>query len=385
MNSELGTRNSELASQNSELGTRNSELASQNSDLGTRNSELVTLAWDDGAVRLLDQTLLPGQKKYLRIETPQQMWDAIKRLCVRGAPAIGDAAAFGAYLGVKDSLAEDFENFYSELEKVASYLKTSRPTAVNLFWALDRMTRTARENASLPVAALKVRILQEAQAILNEDLETCHAIGRHAATLIGDGATVLTHCNAGGLATAGYGTALAGIYAAREQGRQVSVIADETRPLLQGARITCFELKEFGVPVTLICDNMAATVMRQGKVNLVIVGADRIAANGDTANKIGTYGLSILAREHGVPFYVAAPLSTIDLSLSDGARIPIEERDAKEVTSWGGIAIAPDGINVFNPAFDMTPAANIAAIITEKGIARPPFLRSLAALFKENS
>jgi len=342
---------------------------------------LTTIGWEDGAVKMLDQTLLPTQKKYLRIETPQQMWDAIKRLCVRGAPAIGDAAALGVYLGVKDSAAATFDAFYAELERVADYLASSRPTAVNLFWALDRMKRVARENAALPIPDLKARLLDEARRIVDEDLATCRAIGRHAAALIPDGATVLTHCNAGSLATAGYGTALAGIYATHEQGRRVAVYADETRPLLQGARITAFELQEAGIPVTLICDNMAATVMRQGRIDLVIVGADRIAANGDTANKIGTYGVALIAKAHKVPFYVAAPLSTIERAIPDGSHIPIEERDPKEVTNWGGVQTAPDGVAVYSPAFDVTPARLIAGIITEKGVARRPFKRSLAGMF----
>jgi len=342
---------------------------------------LTTIAWEDGAVKMLDQTRLPAEKVYLRVDDVTAMWEAIKRLSVRGAPAIGDAAAFGVYLGVKDSRAAGFKTFYAELERAAGYLATSRPTAVNLFWALDRMKRVAKENASLPIPQLKARLLEEAKAITDEDLATCRAIGRHGAELIHDGATVLTHCNAGGLATAGYGTALAGVYASHERGKRVAVFADETRPLLQGARITAFELKEAGVPVTLICDNVAAMVMRQGKIDLVIVGADRIAANGDTANKIGTYGVAILAKEHGIPFYVAAPLSTIDRAIPDGSHIPIEERDPREVTNWGGVQTAPEGVAVYSPAFDVTPSRYIAGIITEKGVARPPFVSSLAAMF----
>lgn len=342
---------------------------------------VTTITWEDNAVKMLDQTLLPRQKVYLRIEDTATMWDAIKRLCVRGAPAIGDAAALGVYLGIRNSSATDHAAFMADLKKTTDYLATSRPTAVNLFWALDRMTRVAQANVALTIPDLKARLLDEARTIVDEDLATCHAIGRHANELIADGATVLTHCNAGGLATAGYGTALAGIYTAHAAGKKVSVYADETRPLLQGARITTFELMEAGVPVTLICDNMAATVMREGRIDLVIVGADRIAANGDAANKIGTYGVAIIAKEHGVPFYVAAPLSTIDRDTTTGAGIPIEERDPLEVTNWGGVPTAPEGCQVYSPAFDVTPASMIAGIITEKGVASPPTTESLAAMF----
>jgi len=334
----------------------------------------------DGCVELIDQTLLPVQFTYVCIETPEQMWEAIKVLRVRGAPAIGIAGAMGLVLGVRDSDATDLDAFMADLRRVKDYLAASRPTAVNLFWALDRMERVVEEHAGLAVQALKERLLAEARAILEEDRQVCRAIGRNGAALLKDGDTVLTHCNAGGLATADYGTALAVLFAAQEQGKRVAAYADETRPLLQGARLTTWELQQAGIPVTLICDNMAAVVMREGKVDAVIVGADRIAANGDVANKIGTYGLSVLAREHGVPFYVAAPASTFDLSLPDGAGIPIEQRDPGEVARWGERVIAPDGIEVYNPAFDVTPARNVAAIITERGVIRRPDVESIAAM-----
>jgi len=325
----------------------------------------------DGAARLIDQTLLPTEFRQIECRTIEQMWEAIKVLRVRGAPAIGIAAAFGTVLGIQGSTATDYAAFEADLLKATDYLATSRPTAVNLFWALERMKRTAAENRNLPITELKLRLLDEALAILEEDKATCRAIGRNGAALVPDGGGVLTHCNAGGLATADYGTALAVMFAAHEQGKSFRVFADETRPLLQGARLTAWELMQAGIPVTVICDNMAAVVMRQGKVNLAVVGADRIAANGDTANKIGTYTVALLAREHGVPFYVAAPTSTFDLSLPSGDAIPIEERKPEEVTRGFGRQTAPDGVDVYNPAFDVTPAALIAGIITERGIVAP--------------
>ena len=344
-----------------------------------------TIRWVGGVaghVELIDQTLLPVEFKYVQCRTVEEVWEAIKVLRVRGAPAIGIAAAMGLVVGVQGSRAETFDAFVQELNSAKDYLATSRPTAVNLFWALERMERTALENRALPVDGLKARLLAEARAICQEDKETCRAIGRHGATLLKDGDTVLTHCNAGGLATADYGTALAVLFAAREQGKNIRAFADETRPLLQGARLTTWELQQAGIPVTLICDSVAAVVMREGRVDAVIVGADRIAANGDVANKIGTYGLSVLAREHNVPFYVAAPTSTFDLSLPDGSHIPIEERDPAEVTCWGGHRTAPEGTDVYSPAFDVTPAANITAIITEHGVIEKEGDRDLFALSK---
>ncbi len=342
-----------------------------------------TIRWVDGlegCVELIDQTRLPGEFTYVQCNTPEEMWEAIKVLRVRGAPAIGIAGAMGLVLGIRDSQAEDFETFMRELRGVKEYLETSRPTAVNLFWALDRMEKVAEENAQLPIPELKERLLQEAGQILEEDRRTCRRIGRNGAELLEDGDTILTHCNAGGLATADYGTALAVLFAAAEAGKEVSAYADETRPLLQGARLTTWELQQAGIPVTLICDDMAAHVMKQGKVDAVIVGADRIAANGDVANKVGTYGLSVLARHHGIPFYVAAPASTFDLSLESGEEIPIEERDPEEVTCWGGHRTAPEGIDVYTPAFDVSPAENVAAIITERGVIRRPDQDKIADL-----
>lgn len=331
------------------------------------------IAWRDGQVEIIDQTRLPEELIILRPRTVEDMWEAIKRLKVRGAPAIGIAAAFGLYLAIKDSRAKDKESFYNELERAASYLASSRPTAVNLFWALNRVLLKVSATAEEDVAELKKLVLREALAIREEDEAMCLAIGRHGAELLKGVEAVLTHCNAGTLATARYGTALAPIYYLAGRGKVLRVFADETRPLLQGARLTAWELKQAGIPVTLITDNMAAVVMQKGWVQAVIVGADRIAANGDVANKIGTYGVAILAREHGIPFYVAAPSSTFDLSLSTGQEIPIEEREPSEVTCFAGETIAPSGIDVFNPAFDVTPNRYVTAIITEKGVIRPPY------------
>jgi len=335
-----------------------------------------------GCVKLIDQTLLPGEMRFLECRDADTVWEAIRSLRVRGAPAIGIAAAMGVVLGVRGSEARTGEALVSEVERCADYLATARPTAVNLFWALDRMRRVARDAAGQPPEWLKERLLAEANAVCEEDKDICRRIGRNGAGLIGDGNAVLTHCNAGGLATADYGTALAVIYAAHEQGRQVRVFADETRPLLQGARLTTWELMQAGIDVTLICDNTAAVVMKEGRVDLVIVGADRIAANGDAANKIGTYGVAVLAREHGVPFYVAAPRSTFDLSLESGAGIPIEERSGDEITCGFGRRTAPEGVKTYSPAFDVTPARLIAGIITERGIIEHPTAEAVARHFE---
>jgi methylthioribose-1-phosphate isomerase len=334
-----------------------------------------TIAWIgdiDGHVRLLDQTLLPTQVQYRDCHTVEEVWEAIRSLRVRGAPAIGIAGAMGLVLGLKNLMEQRRGDYWHRLKEVSAYLRTSRPTAVNLFWALDRMERRVQgRTEDFPPAQLSRMLLDEALAIEEEDRQMCRAIGAVGAALIGDGQGVLTHCNAGGLATADYGTALAVMFAAREQGRTFRVFADETRPLLQGARLTTWELQQRGIDVTLICDNMAAQVMKEGRIQLVITGADRIAANGDTANKIGTYGVALLAQAHGIPFYVAAPSSTFDLSLSKGDAIPIEQRDAREVTHGLGKQIAPEGVKVYNPAFDVTPARLIAGIVTEKGLIRP--------------
>ncbi|MFN2351029.1 MAG: S-methyl-5-thioribose-1-phosphate isomerase [Kiritimatiellia bacterium] len=322
-----------------------------------------------GAARIIDQTCLPNAEVFLELRDSQTVWQAIRQLQVRGAPAIGIAAAMGLVLAVQN-LDQNSPALLQALHKAADYLATARPTAVNLFWALARMRATAQNAVSLSPPEFKERLAQEALAIFNEDLEMCRAIGRHGAVLLRDGCSVLTHCNAGGLATAGYGTALAPIYRATEEGRSVSVYADETRPLLQGARLTAWELQRSGIDVTLICDNMAAQVMREKRVDLVMVGADRIAANGDAANKIGTYGLALLAHAHRLPFYVLAPTSTFDLHSADGAAIPIEERAAAEITEGFGRRTAPAGVKVYAPAFDVTPAALIEGIICEHGIIR---------------
>ncbi len=346
-----------------------------------------TIRWvgdENGHAELIDQTLLPLEFKYIQCKDIGQMWQAIRVLSVRGAPALGAAAAMGMVLGIRNSRAETSAELLRELKKHKQYLETSRPTAVNLFWALERMEKTAGENRHLSARHLRRRLLEEALAIQNEDRDTCRAIGRHGAELMSDGDCILTHCNAGALATCGCGTALAVIYAAREAGKNVSVFADETRPLLQGARLTLWELQEAGIPATLICDSMAGQVMKEGKVHAVVVGADRIAANGDTANKIGTYGLSILAAHHMLPFYVAAPSSTFDMGITGGDAIPIEQRDPEEVTCWGNRRIAPEGASAYNPAFDVTPADNITAFITEKGVINAPDRSAIASFFGMN-
>jgi methylthioribose-1-phosphate isomerase len=334
-----------------------------------------TIAWIGdipGHVRLIDQTLLPGRLEYRECRTVEEIWEAIRVLRVRGAPAIGIAAAFGVVLGLQHCADRGRGAYRQRLREVVGYLKTSRPTAVNLFWALERMERRidGRTEDNSP-DKLTRWLLEEALSIEEEDRRMCRAIGEVGASLIPAGGGVLTHCNAGGLATADYGTALAVMFAAAEQGKQFNVLVDETRPLLQGARLTAWELQQRGIPCTLICDNMAGLVMKEKRVQIVIVGADRIAANGDTANKIGTYSVALLAQAHNIPFYVAAPSSTFDLSLPSGDAIPIEQRDPREVTHGFGRQTAPDGIAVYNPAFDVTPAHLIAGIITEKGLIQP--------------
>ena len=328
-----------------------------------------------GFLRLIDQTRLPTEYVEIDCHDVGAVWEAIKSLRVRGAPAIGVAAAYGAVIGAKSRGLADAETVQLALGDATAYLRTSRPTAVNLFWALDRMNAAGEGNGN--GQAVLERLLDEARRIDLEDRAMCRAIGRNGAALIEPGKGILTHCNAGGLATSDYGTALAVIFSAHEQGTPVHVFADETRPLLQGARLTAWELKRRGIPVTLICDNMAAQVMREGKIQMVVVGADRIAANGDTANKIGTYGVAILARAHDIPFYVAAPSSTFDLSIPDGSAIPIEQRDPREITHGFGRQTAPDGVEVYNPAFDVTPAELITGIITEKGVIRPVDARAI--------
>jgi methylthioribose-1-phosphate isomerase len=347
---------------------------------------LETVGWvggaEEGFVRLIDQTRLPTELVRIECRDVPSVWEAIRALRVRGAPAIGIAAAYGSVLGGQPVLARGGSagDVRDAVAAAGRLLRTSRPTAVNLFWALDRIDRVLAESIDRAPADLVARVLAEADALAAEDKAMCRAIGRHGAALIAPQSGILTHCNAGGLATADYGTALAVIFTAHEQGKGIAVFADETRPLLQGARLTAWELQRRGVPVTLICDSMAAQVMKEGKVQAAVVGADRIAANGDTANKIGTYGVAVLARAHGVPFYVAAPSSTFDLSLADGTAIPIEQRDPSEVTAGMGRQTAPAGVAVYNPAFDVTPAELISGIITERGIIQPVNTRTIAAM-----
>ena len=343
-----------------------------------------TVEWTKDGVRMLDQRLLPSEEKYLILRSYDEVAEAIRKMVIRGAPAIGVAAAMGIALGASQSVGTSVADLDDDLQYICDVMGKTRPTAVNLFWAIERMRGTFQRNKHLnDVEEMKKALVSEALAIFEEDLAANRAIGHHGGPLIPDGATVLTHCNAGALATAGdYGTALGVIRGARDAGKKVAVIADETRPFLQGLRLTAWELAKDDIPVTVITDNMAGHVMKSGKVDAVVVGADRIAANGDTANKIGTYMVAVLAREHGVPFYVAAPLTTLDLSLDSGEEIPIEERDSMEVTHIRDHQLAPDGVNVHNPAFDVTPHQFITAIITDKGVARPPFVKSLKKLFE---
>ncbi|WP_027415494.1 S-methyl-5-thioribose-1-phosphate isomerase [Aneurinibacillus terranovensis] len=346
---------------------------------------LQSVRWDSDSLILLDQTKLPHVTDYLTLEKVDDVWDAIQKMQVRGAPAIGITAAYGLYIAVRHSETSDPEVLLGEIRNYADYLATSRPTAVNLFWALDRMYKAAQRAAvdGMPSQEIKQVLLAEARQIQQEDEDVCRAIGEHALTLFHDGMGVLTHCNAGGLATAKYGTATAPMYLAHEKGWNIKVFADETRPVLQGARLTAYELQQAGIDVTLICDNMAAKVMANGWVQAVIVGTDRVAANGDVANKIGTYGLAVLARAHNIPFYVAAPLSSIDLQTPNGTMIPIEERHAVEVTHSMGRMVAPADIKVYNPAFDVTPHDYVTAIITEKGIIQEPYEEGLRKLFNK--
>jgi len=340
-----------------------------------------TISWKDEKLIILDQTLLPSSERYIELRTVDDVFRAIQRLEVRGAPAVGVAAALGLYVSLRNHPELDSVTDYAALRRlfnsVREKLAASRPTAVNLFWALGRMERIFIASEGKPTDDILNTLRAEALAMLEEDKAVCRAIGRHGQELLSDGDSVLTHCNAGGLATVDYGTALAVIYAAVEAGKRISVYADETRPLLQGARLTAWELHRSGVPVTVITDSMAAVVMREGRVNCVITGADRIAANGDAANKIGTYGLALLAREHNLPFYIAAPLSTFDFSLANGDGIPIEERDGDEVRHFRGVQTVPTGAAIYNPAFDVTPARLNTAFITERGVIHPPFSRSL--------
>lgn len=337
-----------------------------------------TVAWDGVAVELLDQTLLPNEERTVRCETVEQLAEAIRRLVVRGAPAIGVAAAYGVALAARLHAGAG-NALEARVLEASTLLRGTRPTAVNLFWALDRMEAVLRASAGQPVAARVAALDAEARAVHAEDAAMCEAIGSHGAALLGDDVTLLTHCNTGALATGGIGTALGIVRSAVASGRRVRVLADETRPLLQGARLTAWELQRDGIDVTLITDSMAGHFLRTRQIAAVLVGADRIAANGDTANKIGTYSVAVLARENGVPFYVAAPTSTIDLSIASGEQIPIEERAADEVRAFHGSVSAPGGVAVANPAFDVTPARYVTAIVTEAGVCRPPFEQSLRA------
>ncbi len=346
--------------------------------------DFVTVDWNPaGTVRLIDQTRLPGEEVYIECRTIEEVAEAIRTMKVRGAPAIGVTAAMGLALGAQTIQAETFKGFFQALEGMAALLRRTRPTAVNLAWGLRRLLELARKSRDLSVLEIKAALVAEARKIREEDIQNNRVMGQHGQNLIPDPARILTHCNAGGLATAGYGTAVGVIRAAAEAGKRIMVWVDETRPLLQGARLTAWELVKAGIPVTLIADNMAGSLMGRGQVDVVVVGADRIARNGDVANKIGTYSVALLARAHGIPFYVAAPVSTLDLSLADGSQIPIEERAPEEVTHHGGRRLAPEGVRVVNPAFDVTPASCVDAIITERGIARPPYDVSLPRLAGE--
>ncbi len=340
-----------------------------------------TVEWKDGVVRLLDQSRLPNVVEFLDCHDYQIVADAIRTLKVRGAPAIGVTAAMGVALGAQSIRAMDYHTFQQTVHKICDELAATRPTAVNLSWALERMKRKLESLRSQPIAMIKQSLIAESQDILEEDILLCRTMGKFGAELIRDGQTVLTHCNAGSLATAGYGTALGVIRAAWESGKHIKVIADETRPVLQGARLTAWELMQDKIPVTLITDNMAGTLMKQGKIHLCVVGADRIAANGDVANKIGTYSVAVLAKAHNIPFYVAAPYSTIDLKTRTGDAIPIEQRNSVEVTTiHGSHRVAPKDVAVYNPAFDVTPAELITGIITERGVFKPS---ELALQFQE--
>ncbi|MFY9912367.1 MAG: S-methyl-5-thioribose-1-phosphate isomerase [Candidatus Sulfotelmatobacter sp.] len=341
-----------------------------------------TLEWTDQGVRFIDQTKLPTEETYVTCKTYEQVADAIRTMIVRGAPAIGVAAAMGIALGVRDSKAETVAELKQDLNRICDVIGETRPTAVNLFWAIQRMQERFERLRIRPITQIRHELVEEARRMHAEDIAANQAMGNHGATLLPSSGGVLTHCNAGALATAGYGTALGVIRAAVEKGKKIHVYADETRPFLQGARLTAWELMKDGIPTTVISDNMAGAMMRQGKIGAIVVGADRIATNGDVANKIGTYTVAVLAKENGIPFYVAAPISTIDMACPDGSKIPIEQRNPREVSHIAGKQMVPDGVSIENPAFDVTPAKYVSAIITERGIARAPYeesLRNLAA------
>jgi len=339
-----------------------------------------TLEWTDQGVRFIDQTKLPTEEIYVNCTTYQEVADVIRNMVVRGAPAIGVSAAMGIALGVKNSKAENVGDLKRDFDQICDVIGKTRPTAVNLFWAIKRMQQKFETLRVRHIPQIKQSLIDEAKRMHAEDIAINQAMGKHGAALMPASGGVLTHCNAGALATAGYGTALGVIRAAVEAGKKIQVYADETRPFLQGARLTAWELVKDGIPTTVISDNMSGAMMRQGKIGVVIVGADRIAANGDVANKIGTYTVAVLAKEHGIPFYVAAPISTVDLETPDGSKIPIEQRNAAEVTHFAGKLITPEGVSIENPAFDVTPAKYVTAIVTERGIARAPYEESLKEL-----
>jgi methylthioribose-1-phosphate isomerase len=347
-----------------------------------------TVEWTSEGIRMIDQRLLPNEEKYLMLRSWEEVADAIRKMVVRGAPAIGVSAAMGLALGASQSVGMSVADLEDDFDYMCRVMGETRPTAVNLFWAIERMRAALRREKAVTkdTELVKAHLVEEALAIFNEDIAANRAIGKFGADLIADGSTVLTHCNAGALATAGdYGTALGVIRGARDAGKRVAVIADETRPFLQGLRLTAWELAKDDIPVTVITDNMAGHMMKEGKVDAVVVGADRIAANGDAANKIGTYMVAVLARQHNIPFYVAAPVSTLDLTLKSGEEIPIEERDSREITHIRDHQLAPDGVPVHNPAFDVTPNEFIAAIITDKGVARAPYETSLRNLMEASA
>jgi methylthioribose-1-phosphate isomerase len=339
-----------------------------------------TLEWTSRGVVFIDQTKLPTEEVYVTCTTHQQVADAIRNMIVRGAPAIGVAAAMGIALGVKNSQADNVSDLKQEFDQICEAIRQTRPTAVNLFWAIRRMQEKFETLRIRPVAQIQQALIEEAQRMHAEDIAANQAMGRHGAALMPSSGGVLTHCNAGALATAGYGTALGVIRAAVEAGKKIHVYADETRPFLQGSRLTAWELMKDGIPTTVISDNMAGVMMQQGKIGAIVVGADRIAANGDVANKVGTYTVAVMAKEHGIPFYVAAPISTVDLATPEGSKIPIEQRNAREVTHIAGKQMTPDGVGIENPAFDVTPAKYVTAIVTERGIARAPYEESLREL-----
>lgn len=346
-----------------------------------KTETIQTMQWIDDHLKILDQTFLPGRVVYTELKDVGHVWEAIKKMRVRGAPAIGIVAGYGFYLGIRDLPETNFNSFWIEAKRIADYLESSRPTAVNLSWAIKRLKNTVYANRKMPIDDIKKHILKIAKTIHEEDRRICQLIGLNGQEVVGQETRILTHCNTGGLATSQFGTALSVIYHAHKNNKNLHIWVDETRPLLQGARLTAWELSQAGIPMSLIVDSAAGSLMRAGKVDLVIVGADRITANGDTANKIGTYSLAVLAKAHGIPFYIAAPISTIDMDLQDGNDIVIEERDSEEIRKIGSKLLTPGDVNVYNPAFDVTPNEYITGIITEKGIVKPDFSKNLPKLF----